>query len=421
MLSQTERDAIPASPNATDQKEGTNDYCFDRRETADYPILRLANQLSSFHLPRARKTLLLILVVSTFFATWYCAFLGVLIGPLLGRFVMAACFLGGSAAFFLACGFMATWFFHPYTTTNRRGFMLVLRTLLRCSLLMAVLVLPLVIVFNLIESFAYHVFHAEQTGVRVVGKILFSTYGVIILATLFSRGWGASVARDFILARQIMSRSAEQVMIADRRNPIVFLRSFASDDHIVPVLAVASSRWEETGIRFNPLSPLFWLRTRASRFEEIVCEGLSYVAPVVAIGQPGEQLPRLGAARMYVDDTTWKQSVSDMLDQCEFACVLLGSSMGLHWELNELLRRNTPRKILLLVPQDETATQVWEAFSQTGIAKAFGLPDQVPGELLGIMFCGNGEPVLVTGKPTLANYLEIAWEMIKFTIEPVSR
>ncbi len=84
-------------------------------------------------------------------------------------------------------------------------------------------------------------------------------------------------------------------------------------------------------------------------------------------------------------------------------------------------RRNSPRKILLLLPQDEKTTQVWDAFSRASTAEAFRLPKHAPAELLGIMFCGNGDPLFVTGKPTLANYREIAWEMIHFTIEPTSR
>ena len=149
-----------------------------------------------------------------------------------------------------------------------------------------------------------------------------------------------------------------------------------------------------------------------------MCEGLSYVGPVIAIGRPNEELPELGAARKYVTDSAWKDEVVTMLDSCRFACLLVGSSEGVLWELQTLVKYGQ-QKFLLVVRQNEEGNKSWRDFA-TKASKFWpsDIPKSLPDQTLAVLFCRDWEPVVVTGKPTIANYREIAWEMTKFTVCP---
>ena len=187
---------------------------------------------------------------------------------------------------------------------------------------------------------------------------------------------------------------------------------------MIPSLSAAGSRRSEIGWAVNPYNPMFWLRSHQAQFEETLCEGLSYVGPVIAIGRPNEELPKLGAARKYVADCAWKDEVVTMLDSCRFACLLIGSSEGVLWELQTLLKYGE-QKVLLVLRQDNDGNKAWQDFAMEACKFwPSNIPRTLPDHTLGVFFCRDWQPVVVTGKPTIANYREIAWEMTRFLVCP---
>ena len=46
--------------------------------------------------------------------------------------------------------------------------------------------------------------------------------------------------------------------------------------------------------------------------EQELADILEHVGPVVAVGKPGEPLPELGAARLYVSHDEWQGKVHDV-------------------------------------------------------------------------------------------------------------
>ena len=62
---------------------------------------------------------------------------------------------------------------------------------------------------------------------------------------------------------------------------------------------------------------------------------LQRVGPVVAIGKPGERLPELGAARIYVSHESWQQTVLEMLERSSLVLARVGASPGVLWELDQ--------------------------------------------------------------------------------------
>ena len=90
----------------------------------------------------------------------------------------------------------------------------------------------------------------------------------------------------YLLGRKLVSKSVRDLINANKRPPILILRSFRDDEawYVLrrPWLTLANG---PIGIFFNWVS-----------FEEALAEHLSRYGPVIAIGRPGERYATLGAA-----------------------------------------------------------------------------------------------------------------------------
>ena len=95
---------------------------------------------------------------------------------------------------------------------------------------------------------------------------------------------------------------AEEVLNADKRLPILYLRSFVEDK-------------------------------RGSRDEEALKAVLEQAGPFVAIGRPKQWLPPHGAARFYVPDDAWQDFVRQFFPKAALVVIVGGRTGGLGWSL----------------------------------------------------------------------------------------
>lgn len=223
----------------------------------------------------------------------------------------------------------------------------------------------------------------------------------------------ASGARLFFFARQHMALSADDVLSSDPRRAILYLRSFASDDNRAP------GEPDQPSHMFRPsdrvILPGFWLNRRHLTFEEWFCKALQRNAPVIAIGKPGEGLPRLGAARKYVPNCLWQEEVLRLYEVTQFTCLLLGASEGLRWELKVVLSQENPTKTLLLFPPNDGLQRAWKDFTERfyGLGSDTELPDSLPADALALAFGRNWRPILLTGHQSERNYGKLATLMLR--------
>jgi hypothetical protein len=139
------------------------------------------------------------------------------------------------------------------------------------------------------------------------------------------------------LARKRRGVSAKAALAEDRRPPIVYLRSFQDDGVFQP----------GTFFLVND-----WLRTLSEKTAE---DNLSHLlepfGPVVAIGRPEEEMPEVGAARIYVGDDHWQDLIVDLLsDRGALAVLQAGGTRGLQWELETVAAMLRPEQVLLFLP-----------------------------------------------------------------------
>jgi hypothetical protein len=163
-----------------------------------------------------------------------------------------------------------------------------------------------------------------------------ASLGVVIgnpfveMACLFIGGYFA------IRGRQLRSRACAQAVLADSRPPVVYLRSFRSERPIIGYLMM--------GI----LLPT-WIFELFYSEEEQLAESLNEIGPFVAVGKPGETLPKLGATRIYVRDVIWQDTVQHKLKQANLIIIRAGVGEGLWWEIGQSFRTVHPTRILVLV------------------------------------------------------------------------
>lgn len=115
---------------------------------------------------------------------------------------------------------------------------------------------------------------------------------------------------------------AEQVLQYDTRRPVVYIRSFMLDGRLTGMYAGFTA-------------------------EQDICAEMEKLGPVVAIGKPGEPVPELGAARVYVGDDGWRTKILEYFDQAAYVVVQVGPTANLWWEIEEATRRVPLDRLLI--------------------------------------------------------------------------
>jgi hypothetical protein len=145
--------------------------------------------------------------------------------------------------------------------------------------------------------------------------------------------------------------SGEQLLAIDPRPPVLYLRSFEADSKIV---LRPDGFWNKATMLFDYMvtfSP-----------EQELAEILNQAGPVIAIGKPGEPLPELGAARLYVGDADWKAKVTDMMGRSRLVVIRTGSTPNLEWEIEQAMTRVPRRRILFVSFANEKKTTSFDRY-----------------------------------------------------------
>jgi hypothetical protein len=145
--------------------------------------------------------------------------------------------------------------------------------------------------------------------------------------------------RVFVSGKKLGAIRAEEMLHSDSRPPVLYLRSFTDDETFFEDIN-STVRAHESAV------PLY-----KSTEEELLAGVMDEIGPFVAIGRPGELLPDLGAARLYVGKE-WKQVIADLIQRSRLIVMRTGDTSGFWWEFENVVKNASPEKILLLLPND---------------------------------------------------------------------
>ncbi|MFI6051179.1 hypothetical protein ACIBCO_13955 [Streptomyces violascens] len=127
------------------------------------------------------------------------------------------------------------------------------------------------------------------------------------------------------------------------RSFVLYLRSFEDDRRRA---GLEESRVRGIGSVFS------FLYVSGLTEEEQLTRVLAPVAPVVAVGEPGERLPLAGARRFYLPLDDWQDTVSQLMGKARLVVLTAGLTAGVLWEIGEAARQLPPQRLVVLVPMD---------------------------------------------------------------------
>jgi len=197
-----------------------------------------------------------------------------------------------------------------------------------------------VLVFSMLQD--NEVASAFLDDAWVAAPLALAAYALIAFgAGTLRRGWRHEAA------------TADEAMRIDPRAPVVYLRSFQDDGQM---LLDGAKRWSRARVVG---------RFAATSAEQELAFILERIGPVIAIGKPGEPLPELGAARLYVAHEHWQQTVIGLLRRAAVVAIRVGASAGVRWEIERTLESVPRERILFIVLGDEkTAAQTARQLSE---------------------------------------------------------
>lgn len=161
------------------------------------------------------------------------------------------------------------------------------------------------------------------------------------LLGLVSAGAGTYLYRK---AKYIGLKRGEEVLETDQRAPILYLRSFIDD----PTAGQAMN--DSLLARFLTLGTPQNLNSEEEQMERAVAK----FGPFVAIGDPKERIPQLGAARLYTENDKWQEVVTELIQLSRLVILRVGKTPGFWWEVETVMRNKNHQDLLFLLP-DNTA------------------------------------------------------------------
>jgi hypothetical protein len=175
-------------------------------------------------------------------------------------------------------------------------------------------------------------------------------------------------------AAKLQQPSADALYAADKRLPVLLLRSFNDEDLEVPSALANATAY---GLIKDPAR-----RKGHIRLEEAIADQLLTIGPLVAIGKPGERLPHLGAARNYYKDADWQEAARRWMSNARIIVVVAGLSGGLRWELDEIARLGYFRKLMVIIPRSQAELR-WQVLRKElrSVIRADAIPTELPGNV----------------------------------------
>lgn len=215
-------------------------------------------------------------------------------------------------------------------------------------------------------------------------------------STLFVTGL-ISIAVAAVLelrAQRHLTPLAADVVAKDDRPPVIYLRGFQDEVR-------------ERGV--GELLAVLWQRPVATevsawgpREQIVIAEVMQRIGPYIALGRPGEKLPEVGAAKLYVADADWQPQVLEWLNKARLVVVQGGVTPGLRWEMGQMVKRLSPAKLLVILPDTDAQYRQFKAWADAVLPRA--LPDKPTARLL--MFGDDWTPTALPDRGGLVATLQ---------------
>ncbi len=155
-------------------------------------------------------------------------------------------------------------------------------------------------------------------------------------------------AAQRLATRKRMAPDALTLMARDPRPPILYLRSFIDDTAEEPF---RGDRRASNGGFAGALIELLGATEHAVLTqEERLAKILRRHGPFVAVSDPSDTLPDLGAARLSLGSEEWQSVVANLMTRSRLIVIRPGSGRGLWWEIERVLTLVPSSRVVFWLP-----------------------------------------------------------------------
>lgn len=221
---------------------------------------------------------------------------------------------------------------------------------------------------------------------------------LIVLGLLLS---GASVWLNFRY-RKYFVPSATELLARDKRQPVVYLRSFADEAGEYSLRGYVKSRFARGLPNVHDPSDPWAYDTWGPKEQEKFAESMQQIGPYIALARPGEPLADVGAAWLRVPDDKWQETVASLVSRAALIVVQAGRTAGLGWEIAQLHHLCSPQRVLMILPRWQSDYEAFRSWSKPLFPVP--LPEKLPPSRL-LTFGNDWKPVAIDAEGPLLSAL----------------
>ncbi len=200
--------------------------------------------------------------------------------------------------------------------------------------------------------------------------------------------WTMGMGYLIYLRKRNRMKSIETILEADKRPPVLFLRSFETENIRIR---------RTTNSFIKPLSNSIRYYVGYTFDELIEPEITKKIGPFITLGNSKDYLPMLGAARSYVHDNNWQLAIKSYCQQASVILFLESIQNGAKWELEYIRQNIEPQKLFIVTFSKKFKTQRanWYNFKELLLNAGYYIPFNNPGYGVVISFNNNWEAQII--------------------------
>jgi hypothetical protein len=179
----------------------------------------------------------------------------------------------------------------------------------------------------------------------------------IVPGFVFVLLYGLCILGGILLSKKARRHAAPRFVNLESPPGVLFLRPFTED---TDVRAQASWGRDSSSMSFSQRLKVLKLQLSMQRevisqsgsvpeLGEILARLTQSFGNMAAIGEPGSP-PILGADNVYVSDENWQEQVLEMAQGAKLVILTIGTTPGVIWEIENMLRIVPPSQLLLNIP-----------------------------------------------------------------------
>ena len=279
--------------------------------------------------------------------------------------------------------------------------------------------------YILAEAFAEFLLIFPSTGVTISPLSIIINIGLNLYISVLA------IRRCFKYSKEQRNAKNRFSLISQNMHPILYLRSFnfqssfLSYEKMKEGLLSEHKLFKSSLIEEHDVSIIGSFRKMmyetdpfsiGEKFEKCISNALHKHGTFIALGNPNDYLPSVGAYKIYSTNENWKEYIHQLVDHSRAILLVEGDAPGLHWEFKYVRDFVDPQRVFVLTTPSEYRTlylgtkhkNLWSTFHSTLVEMGFPSFKEDPGPNAILTFGQDFKPILLAKNlKTSQHYYEV--------------